>query len=719
MRAPSSMGVNMQLNHDMVKLVAAGTSEDVFLIGGKIEEELGRLPRMQIEFVSRSFGVNLDDLLGSTMTIEVGLGIMGDDGFQTKRSFKGTCITIENLGMAHGCPTFFAEVRPWLWFLTRMSNNTIYENMTAPNIIKQVMSDAGFSDVTLRLSGTYRTRIYTVQYHETHFDFISRLMEEEGIYYYFDYSGPVEKMVLTDGPGGHDQTPEKAIFKFDQRIDQTVHDEDELYDWSMGKRVATGKISLVDYDFQNTTARLKVTKILEKGTHTHKSHERFEMDGHYITAAEGEHYAQIRVQRDAVGTTFLRGEGNARMVQCGAKLRLEDHPTMDPMDGLTVSTVFYVKSTIDKGQIKIPGFKLGDLKIDFPALDKPTYVQFQLAPAADTYRAARTTTPPDLSGLHTAVVVGADGKTEVAAGAEKMATDEFGRIRVRFHWMTDTQQSCWARVASPWVGKAYGFYGIPRIGQEVIVQFERNNPDHPIVTGMLYNGTNTHPLNVTAQITKVGFKTQTSKDGTAAMFNEFTMDDKKDAEMVTLQSQKDYTQIIKNNATVTIGTDEAAVGDLTQTIKKNKTETIKEGDFVQNVETGNRTLTVKTDHTDTVEGKSTTTVTGNTDLTVKTGNFSETISTGHYTTTVDKGNITIKASAGQVVIEAAQSLELKVGGSSIKLTPASIDIKSQAITVDGKATTVKGSGVVKVEGAIGTFEASGILSLKGSIAKVN
>lgn len=625
----------MQLTHDMVKFKTTGTSEEVFLIGAKTEEELGRLPRMIVEFVSRSEAIIVTDLVGAPMTVEVGLGTWSEGGYTSFRKFGGTCISIENLGMSHGCPTYFAEVRPWLWFLQKSSNSTVFNEMTAPQIIKQVMTDAGFTNVTDRLSATYRKRPYTVQYNETHFDFISRLMEEEGIYYYFDYSGPVEKMVLADGVSGHDNASGKHEFKFNQPETGESRDEDEIYDLSQTHAVATGKVKLVEYDYTKPKADLKVTVAIPKGSHNHKNYQRYEMNGRYVTATEGEAYARVRAESAAAGAETFRGEGNARTISCGSKLKITEHQTIKNVNALVRKTVFYAKSMVEKAPPDIPGFKLGQGKIAFPEADKPTFVQFEMQPDSVPFRTEATTPHPEITGLHTAVVV----------GSGEIATDDYGRIQVRFPWMLDSEKTCWARVMAPWTGKGYGFYGVPRVGHEVVVQFQANNPDYPVVVGMLYNAINNYPLPA-AEVTKIGFKTRSSEGGAASNFNEFTMDDKKGSEMVTLQSEKDYTEIIKNNATITIGMETASPGDLTQTIKHTKTETIKEGDFIQTVEKGNRTLKVKTNHDDTVEGTWTTKITGNTAFTVSKGTFAATISKGAASATIAKGNMALTVSKG-------------------------------------------------------------------------
>jgi type VI secretion system secreted protein VgrG len=775
-------GAGLQLTHDMVKFDTTGTSEDVFLIGARIDEELGRLPKMVVEFVSRSEAISIDDLLGSKMSVSVGLGQITQSGYTNFRHFRGTCVSVENLGYAHGCPTYFAEVRPWLWFLTKSSNSTVFNEMTAPTIIKQVMSDAGFTQITDRLTATYRTRPYTVQYNETHFDFISRLMEEEGIYYYFDYSGTTEKMVLADSISAHDNAAQKHEFKFDQPITGEARDEDELYDVSQARTVTTGKVKLVEYDYNKSRADLKVTVNLPTGNHAHKGYQRYDMNGRYADYEDGNRYARVRAECAAAAGKTYRAEGNARTVANGAKIVLTNHQSVGSLNGLVKAATFFAKSMIDREPPQIPGFNLKDTRIDFPDMKKPVYVQFKLQPDSVPFRTEAVTPSPEITGLHTAVVVGGEG--------DEIATDSFGRIQVRFPWMLDSERTCWARVMAPWTGKGYGFYGVPRVGHEVVVQFQANNPDYPVVVGMLYNDFNNFPLSA-AEVTKIGIKTRSSKQGTESTFNEFTMDDKKDAEMVTLQSEKDYTEIIKNNAVITIGMEKADPGDLTQTIKHTKTETIKEGDFNQTIEKGNRTLKVKTNHDDTVQGTWSTKITGNTAFLISQGAFAATISkgaaavkvaegnlgmevskghmktqvktgnsavivdtgnhkltvkTGHNTTTVKTGhnqlivntghdntvvktghknvnvktgNIKIKAGSGKIQMEAMQQIQLKVGSSVIKITPMMVEVKANMIKLNGKMVKIEGTAMAEMKAKLTTVKADALLTVKGGITKIN
>jgi type VI secretion system secreted protein VgrG len=344
-------------------------------------------------------------------------------------------------------------------------------------------------------------------------------------------------------------------------------------------------------------------------------------------------------------------------------------------------------------------------------------IVFDVIPKSARYRAPQITPWPRSMGLQTAVVTGKSG--------EEIYTDEYGRIKVQFHWdrlgKADEKTTCWVRCVMPWTGKNWGMISIPRVGQEVVIQFEEGDPDRPICTGMLYNADNKPPYALDANKTQTGIKSRSTKEGAASNFNEFLFEDKKDAEFVRLQSEKDYTEIIKNNATITIGLEKKDDGDLTQTIHRNKTETLKTGDHVFKVEKGNQEIFVKTDHKETIEGKSEQTITGNHTQTVKTGNYTQTIKTGNVTRevktgnekhTIKTGNYTLDTSLGKVTVTAMQEIMLKVGGNSIKIDQSGITIKGIMVNIQGTATA-------DIKSPLTTVKADAVLTLSGGVTMIN
>jgi type VI secretion system secreted protein VgrG len=299
-------------------------------------------------------------------------------------------------------------------------------------------------------------------------------------------------------------------------------------------------------------------------------------------------------------------------------------------------------------------------------------------------------------------------------GGEEIYTDEYGRIKVQFHWdregENDENTTCWVRTVVPWSGRGWGMFGVPRIGQEVVVEFERGNPDRPIVTGMVYNDATRHPFEFPSSKTMSGVKTNSSKGGGGA--HELVFEDMKDEEFVRMISEKDYFLKIKNNAEITIGMDKKDAGDLTQTIYRHKTETLKTGDYAFTIEKGNRKVKISDNHGEEIGGKSDTKITGNTTLKITQGNFSETIDMGNYETKVKMGNISTKADLGKIDTEAMQSIELKVGQSSIKVDQMGVTIKGMMIKIEGTA-------MVDVKGAMTNVKGDAMLVLKGGLTMIN
>ena len=275
--------------------------------------------------------------------------------------------------------------------------------------------------------------------------------------------------------------------------------------------------------------------------------------------------------------------------------------------------------------------------------------------------------------------------------------------------------SCWVRTVMPWTGNAWGMIAIPRMGQEVVIQFEEGDPDRPICTGMLYNEATKPPYELPANKTQSGVKTNSSKGGGG--FNELMFEDKKDEELVRFQAEKDYEQIVKNNATITVGMEKMDAGDLTQTVYNDQTETIKEGNHTFTIEKGDQTFTIskgsqiigiKTDKTETIENDKTLNVSGNVAEDIG-GNRDESI--GGDTSETVGGNVTQDVS-GKITVTAGMSIELKVGTSSIKIDPSGVTIKGGMINING-------TGMVEMKSPLTTVKGSGMLTLKGGITMIN
>jgi type VI secretion system secreted protein VgrG len=311
----------------------------------------------------------------------------------------------------------------------------------------------------------------------------------------------------------------------------------------------------------------------------------------------------------------------------------------------------------------------------------------------------------------------------VGPAGEEIHTDKYGRVRVQFHWdregKKDDKSSVWVRTMMPWTGKNWGMIAIPRIGQEVVVQFEEGNPDRPMVVGMLYNADTMPPYALPDNMTQSGIKTNSTKGGGG--FNELMMEDKKGSELVRFQAEKDYTQIVKNNARITVGVEKKDAGNMDLTVHANLTETVKTGHHSFTVASGQQTIKIKKDKTETIEGGSTLTVTDDVKSTVKMGNVSETvemgnvtqdIKMGNQTTTVDLGNVKVDVKLGKIEMEAMQSIKLTVGGNSVEITQAGVTVKGIMVKIEATAMLEAKAPMTQIKG-------DALLTLKGGITLIN
>lgn len=676
-------------------------AKDVLLKRGIVREALSTLTETTVEFQSKNKAIKLDQFIGRTMNLHV----IAEDG--RERQHSGLCISVENLGFHDGYGHYVAEVRPWAWLLTRSQNCRIFQEKTAVQVIEEVLGDHGFSDFQKKLSDSYEVRDYCVQYRETDFAFISRLMEEEGIYYYFESAtDKTEKMILCDGIGGHAQVPGDATLRYHARDNTDRRREDHVAEWAQEEILTRGKVTLNDFDFLSPTADLTVANAIKKGTHGHATHEVYDYPGHYRKdTGLGNKRARVRMEAEAVRHKRWRGAASVRTMGTGYTFKLKDHPDPAANDEyLVTNAVHYLQVDTDFKQTDLR-HDLKPANVDFPEeMAGDAYAcTFGAIPKKEPFRAPLITPWPEIPGMHTAIVVGKSG--------EEIWTDEYGRIKVQFHWdrvgKKDDKSSCWVRVVTPWSGKGWGMVAVPRMGQEVVIQFEEGDPDRPICTGMLYNKDTMPPYNYPGDQTQLGLKTNSSKGGGG--YNELMFEDKKGSELMRVQAQKDHQMLIKNKSVVTIGQDKVDAGahdedgSLSQVVRNHVTQTIQEGDHYvtiekgdeeYKIETGSQLLEIKKDKTQKIEGKHTKTITGNDATTVKTG------------------NMTVDVKSGKITMTAAIEILLKVGGSSVK-------IDNSGVTIKGPLIKIQADGMAEVKSPVTTVKGDAVLTLKGGVTLIN
>ncbi len=715
-----------------------------------VKEGLSTLTETSVLLRSWSEDADIGEVVGRNMRVHV----KTDD--KSERIFSGLCISMEQLGYYQGNWYYLADLRPWFWLLTRSQNCRIYQEMSVPDIISDLLSTHGLTDFENKLTGTYDARTYCVQYRESDYAFLCRLMEEEGIYFYFSNapgSTAVEKLVLCDSISAHSEVPGHSTITYHARQTDRGAErarEDHIAEWTAAQRVTRGKVTLNDFDFKLQNADLKFVHSIKSGSHTHTSHEIYDYHGHhrYPGAFEsdkklGERYAAVRMEAETVPYQTFRGASNVRALAAGQTFAMNGHPDKAAnATYLIVSAEHYLQdqnfldAEADKqvsnrsklrNDMKRSGVEqflydylneperderrdLSMMHSDFPkSMEKDAFAStFRAIPKTTQFRAPISTPWPKISGPHTATVVGKQG--------EEIWTDEWGRIKVQFHWdrdgKKDEKSSCWVRVMTPWSGTGWGMVALPRMGQEAIIEFEEGDPDRPICTGMLYNDWQKPPYSYPDNPTELGIRTRSSKDGGDNEYNELMFDDLQGAEKMRVQAQRDHQMLIKNKSVVTIGlgaheqvdgegkiNSEVEDGSLSEVIKQNVTRVIKEGDHSLTLEkgdeeylikTGSQNIKIKTDKTQAIEGKHTKTVTGD------------------DTTTVDAGNMTVDVKSGKITMTAAQKIELKVGSSSVVIDPVGVTIKGNILKFEGtamaelksKLTTVKGDAMLTAKGGI-------------------
>ena len=687
--------------------------EGLFLIGATVEEGLSELGRITVEFVCSNRALNLKDIVGKKMRV------LMEPPTGERRVFPGTCVSVEYLGADRGPGHFCAEIRPWLWFLTRTRENRIFQDKSVPDVIRAILQDYGFSsDIEDKLTGSYVARDYLVQYRETDYDFLCRLMEEEGIYFFFAEKDNREKLVLVDDAGAHAPVAAPVKIPFIDIAAVKTRQEPHIFEWTSAERVTSGKVTLMDYDFERPTADMVSVNAIPKGTHAQKDREFYDYPGHYRDSGLGGNRARVRMEAEAARHRTLSGKANITNIAVGQTFTLDGHPRKpDNASHLVTSAVHrLVLVGTDLPPVRADGPLHGDLAGLADSGD-PYSVAFRCIPATAQFRAPLKTPWPEIAGVHTALVVGPKG--------DEIYTDKYGRIKVQFHWdrlgKKDDKSSCFVRTMMPWTGKNWGVIAVPRIGQEVVIQFEEGDPDRPIAIGMLYNADNMPPYGLPDNMTQSGIKTNSSKGGGG--FNELMFEDKKDAELVRFQAEKDYEQIVKNDATITVGLEKKDKGDMSVTVHRNLTETVKTGDHTHTVEQGDQTLKVS-------QGKQTETIKGDVAWTVEQGNVTRKVSQGSVkedidmgdlevvlgmgseTKTINMGDFMTEVIQGKIKLSAMQSIELKCMASSIKMD-------AMGITIKGINVKIKADVILEAKATMTTVKGDAMLVLKGGITLIN
>jgi type VI secretion system secreted protein VgrG len=596
------------------------------------EEQISGLFNFQLEMVSEDQKLDFSAIVGKNVTVTLLL----NDG--TKRYINGIVGRFRQEDSSVRLTTYYADIHPWLWMLTKTRDCRIFQNKTIPQIIKSVFDDLEFKDYRDDLKGTYPALDYCVQYDESAFNFVSRLMEDAGIFYFFEHEEDKHTLVLGDDADAHKSCPGLKEARYQQS--SVPHTDDHVITrCSIEEQVVTGKFAVDDFNFETPSTDLMV-EVTGAGSEMRI----YEYPGGLLKKDDGEKRARLRLEACEQPGKTLRGEGHVRAFTSGYKFDLKN----------------YYRADANKTYVL--------RRVSIAATQESYTNSFEAFPADVPFRPQRVTPKPAIVGTQTAIVVGKSG--------EEIWTDKYGRIKVQFHWdqkgKNDENSSCWIRVDYGWAGKQWGGIFLPRIGQEVIVSYLEGDPNRPLVTGAVYNAQQVVPYTLPDEQTKSTIKSNTSKGGQG--FNEIRFEDKKDSEEMYFHAQKD--QLIK------------VLNNRTKEVDKNEKNTIK----------GTREQTITGNETHTDEANFTHKVTGNYELKV-TGNLTIDV-TGSVTFT--SAQSMKHEAQTSITNTAGTSMTNKSGTAMSNTAGTSMTNEAQiGITNKGSATnTVESSGITTIKGSL-------------------
>ncbi|WP_431227117.1 type VI secretion system tip protein TssI/VgrG [Burkholderia contaminans] len=710
-------------------------------------DELGRLFEYRIEALADSHSLSLKDLLGKPVTVRIeqqDLSTRYLNGIVARASLSGR--------RAERYYGYELIVRPWLWLATRRSDCRIFQNKTVPEIVQEVLSTYGFP-IENHLAESYVPRDYCVQYNETDAAFVSRLMEFEGIYFWFRHAADTHTLMLGDAMSSHTVLPGYETIPYIARDRTAIADEEHIDGWLPAQAVSVGRHQTTDYDYTKPRADLSSQKVDPRG-HDHDGFASFEWPGGYRDDAPGAHYSRVRLEEQQAEHERASADTDVRGVAPGYLFTLEDCPRADQNREYLIVRCQY-------------RFQENAYASDQGAEAVVHQTMMLVQPSSLPYRSPRETPRPRTNGPQTATVVGPPG--------EEIWTDQYGRVKLQFRWdrygQSNQDSSCWVRVSSPWAGGGFGGVQIPRVGDEVVVDFLNGDPDEPIVTGRVFNGEKMPPWGLPGSATQSGLLSRSSPGGTTDHANAFRFEDKKGAEQLWMHAERnfdaetelDHSLSVGNNHTHTVGNDETmqvknnrqrsvgqnetvnigqnrvaqiganethgVVGNRTRTVGQNETVTIA----------ANRDATIGGVHTETVAKAKTETIGEGKTLSVaqlyhttsqdmktqvasthteEIGTRTSTIANAHTHTVGGEHTVNVGANhttnvQHQVTVNAGDQLSLVCGMSSIVMK------RDGTITIQGVNVASTGTNTHSVNGKTVTSSATAEHTVEGAVLKLN
>jgi type VI secretion system secreted protein VgrG len=664
--------------------VTTPLGEDVLLlIGLSGHEAISQLFSFQLDLMAEDPSkVKFDQLLGQPIIVTLRLA----DG--KDRYFSGVCRWFSEGARGDTFSYYRMEIVPYFWFLTKRATSRIFQQMTVPDILEKVLDGL---DPTIEIQGDFHPRDFCVQYRESDFNFASRLMEEEGIFYFFKHTNEGHKLVLANTPDSHpkyeDEDQSTIIY---EEVFGGNREENRILSWEKTQELRAGKYTLWDHCFEqpdkNLESQVDILEEVQAGTVAHKlklnvnqTFEIYDYPGAYAQRFDGvekgggdqssdlskifkdnERTTKIRMEQETWPGLVIRGSSNCRHFVSGYQFTLDRHFDGDGDYVLTGIT--------HSARLTGTDYRSGD-EGEFEYENHFTCIPFALP-----FVPPQVTIKPTVKGTQTAVVTGPTG--------EEIFTDKYGRVKVQFNWDRDRQydagSSCWIRVAQSWAGKKWGSMYIPRVGMEVVVDFLEGDPDQPIIVGCVYNATMMPSYDQPDEKTKSGIKTMSSKGGDG--FNEIRFEDKKGEEQVFFHGEKDQDIRIKNDRREWIGRDRHLV------VMRDKREQIEYDE--ENLIKRDQIEEIDRDHHLKIKGNEKIAIDGKRSLTVK-GDVNEKFSQSHN----EEAGMSIHIKAGMtLILEAGMQISLKVGGNFVDLSPAGVAINGVMVMINSGGAAGSGPG---------------------------
>jgi type VI secretion system secreted protein VgrG len=698
-------------------------------------ESISRLFRFHLTLAAPDqTQVDFNQLMGGSVTTSLRL----PDG--SWRYFNGICSSLTQSVRQQSFTFYEMEVVPYFWRLTQNYQSRIFQYLSVPEILQQVLADV--PKVTFDVTGNFQPREYCVQYRESDHDFACRLMEEEGIFFYFNHSSGQHEMVVTNKQSFPTVDPAQVVL---QPVENKVDDVPRVTEWQVQQRMQSGRVTLRDHTFelphdhiqgastiQDSVAVGKVTHELSAGQST--SMEAYDWPGAYARRfdsidrsgnmigqselakipPDGQRTTGIRMQQIAAGTITIVGQSNCRQLASGHSFSIQEIPIV-PYNGSSSVNGQYVLTSVDHRCELSVEYRSGDAQTRFYEN------RFTCIPSGLPYSPSRLTPRPVIQGPQTAVVV-------KGPGGDEIFTDPYGRVKVQFHWDRsgdpNPESSCWIRVAHHNSGSGFGMIYIPRGDQEVIVQFEEGDPDRPIITGSVYNPNLMPMYELPAKKMVSGFRSNTYPGGGGN--NEISVDDTKGNELIYMHAQHNKNMIVNNDRTESVG------NDVTESVGNNKTVSIQNdvSKSVGNNKTeqvgNNKTVGVSNDHNEFIGNNQTQSVGANQTNSIG-GNQTTSVAMNKTETVLMSSNEMVGAAktttvGGAYVLTVAGAMNTAVGMTSMEevgQTKTVIVGNKLVLSCGAGSITIDSSGKVTISGTEFVFQALGHVQISGSIIDLN